>query len=169
MTIDELKQQINEAKWFANLGHFREEEGKIAIRTLAAWRSEATVADEYHERVAERMRWLPSQSSDEDPIHGSSLKDLAKKNGTGPELTKHSLEAYKLTLASLRPVPPHPLLKIGPHDFNPPARNAAAYAARMAASEIVTERQGFWCSMFKLFSEGYFPCGIMPDGQVVVF
>ena len=169
MTTDELTRYVQEAQWFANLGHFREREGMIAIRTMEAWRSQERIADEYHESIADGMQWLPSDSSAEDAIHGSSLKSLAKEKGTEGELLKQSLAAYKRTLTSLRSVPPNPLLIIGPHDFNLSARNACAYATRMAACEIVTERQGFWCSLVKVFAEGNYPCGIMPDGKVVVF
>lgn len=169
MTIDELKQIIQAANWFAALGNFQEREGMIALRTLEAWRSEDAVVDPFHEHVADQMQWLPVQSSELDPIHGDTLKRLAHQLGREDDLRKLSFDIYKQTLAALRDVPEKPLLRIGPHNFNLPARNAAAYAARMAASEICTDRQSFWCSLILVFGAGNWPCGIMPDKKIVVF
>ena len=169
MTLDELTEIIQGAQWFANLGRFHEQDGMIPIRTLEAWRSDDTVVDEYHESIALQMQWLENDKASEDSIHGATLKTLAREKGLEEELKARSLAFYKLTLISLRPIPSNPLLKCGPHDFNLPARSAAAYAARMATREIITQRQGFWCSVAQIFSAGNFPCGLLPDGKLVVF
>jgi hypothetical protein len=169
MTIEELKGHIRQADWFAKLGKFQEREGTLALRTLEAWRSADAAADEHHSYIAENMRWLPSQSSEADPIHGGSLKALAEETGRAEEVKRLSLEVYRLTLASLRTVAASPLLRAGPHDFNPAARNAASYTTRMAASEICLDRRGLWCSLVPVFGEGFWPCGIMPDGKIVVY
>jgi hypothetical protein len=169
MTIEELKRHIQQADWFVKLGKFQEREGMLALGTLEAWRSADAAADEHHRYIADNMRWLPSESSEADPIHGGSLKLLAEETGKAAELKTLSLDIYKLTLVSLRPVVASPLLRVGSHDFNPVARNSVAYTTRMAASEICVDRQGFWCSLVPLFSEGFFPCGLMPDGKLVVY
>ena len=170
MTLDELTAHISSARWFSNLGRFEGGGGFIAITTMEAWRSEDTIADAHHEQVAENMEWLPSVYSGEpDPIHGNSLKLLAKELGKEDEFKKCSLEAYKRALASMRSVAETPLLRAGPHNFNTLARSMAAYAARASASEITVSRQGFWCSLIPLYSSGNFPCGLMPDKTIVVF
>lgn len=170
MTLDELTAHISSARWFSNLGRFQGGDRFIAIRTMEAWRSDDITTDAYHEHVAENIEWFPSvYSGKPDPVHGGSLKLLAKELGKEDEFKKHSLEAYKLALASMRSVPETPLLRAGPHNFNIRARSMAAYAARAAASEITVSRQGFWCSLIPLYSSGNFPCGLMPDKTIVVF
>lgn len=169
MTVEQLKKYLANANWFARLGTFDGRAMQIAIRNLDAWRSANAVADQFHEHIAEQMHWLPTAVSELDPIHGHSLRQRAREQRVEEQFKQETLAIYKLTLVSLRHVAPTPLLKAGPHDFNPAARGAAAFAFRAAAAEIVTGGEDFWCSLVSLYSDGHWPCGLMADGKVVVF
>ena len=169
MTIEELEMLTNTANWFSKLGHFHPTEKTLALRTLEAWRTENIATDTYHEKIANEMEWLPSEPSQPDPIHGTHLREIAESLGLTTELKSLSLKAYKDTLISLRNIADQPLLKIGPHDLNNAAKKSAAYSARIAAMEICLNQPGLWCEIIKLFAQGYLPCGLMPNGKLVVF
>jgi hypothetical protein len=78
------------------------------------------------------------------------------------------MDAARVTYASMLPAHEPPQLKIGPVDFSNAARGAAVYAMRMAASEIVTEREGFWTALVPLYAEGFWPYGRLSSGDVAV-
>ncbi|MBN9417259.1 MAG: hypothetical protein J0I12_17570 [Candidatus Eremiobacteraeota bacterium] len=151
-----MRESIESAAWFSRLGEFAGEPGRLAIRSLEVWADEEAVSDRHHRGVAEEMEWLPAQAQDPDPIR--------------PELTDSdvALGFYKQALAALRSLNAKPLLKVGKHDFQHVAVGAAAYACRRAAVEVEAEEPGFWCGLVGLYAAGFWPCGVLPDGTVVV-
>jgi hypothetical protein len=169
MTIQSLEEYVKRACWFSNLGNFQDCANMIAIKTIEAWTTEDTTVDPRHEYIADNMQWLPSDSSEEDPIHQPPLRLVAETLGKSDELRRLSLELDKQTLSALRNVPDNPLLVTGPHNLNGSARKSACYAFRLAAAEVVVGEQGFWCSLIPVFVAGNLPCGLMPDGKIVVF
>jgi len=158
MTLEELRGQIESARWFANLGGYVAGDGQLALQNLRAWASEDEILDRYHEKIAEQMEWLPAQSQDSDPIHGDRL-----------EQGEEGLAFYKLALNSLRSLAEIPALQVGPHRFQHVAVGAAGYACRRAAVEICAGQPGFWCGLVPLYATGQWPCGLLPDKTLVVF
>ena len=159
MQLEELKSCLRDARWFSRVGECQEREGVLRLPSL-----ESAFTDDRD------WEWLPTDARTEDPIHGDSLRSLADSLGLGLGRRESVTEVYQLTLESLRKVgQSHPSFRVGPHDMLPAAKGAAAYAARMAAAEVVVCRQGFWCSLIPLYVEGYYPCGYTEQGRVVVF
>ena len=159
MRLEELRSCLKDARWFSRVGEFRERGGVLRLASLEGAFTDGRV-----------WEWLPTDASAEDPIHGDSLRSLADSLGVGLERRGTAVEVYRLALESLRKVgQSHPSFRVGPHDMLPAAKGAAAYAARMAATEIVVSRHGFWCSLIPLYVEGYYPCGYTEQGRVVVF
>jgi hypothetical protein len=78
------------------------------------------------------------------------------------------MEAYKLAMKSLREFEKE-RLKSGPNDFSEVAKGAALYCVRMAAMESLTDKPGFWTELMYFYSEGYWPCGLLGDGALVVY
>ena len=95
MTLDQLRGEIDSARWFTNLGGYQPSSGQLALSGLKAWAGQDEILDRYHEKIAEQMEWLPAQSQDPDPIHGDRL-------GQGEDAQQQALAFYKLTLGSLR-------------------------------------------------------------------
>ena len=158
MTIEQLAATIDEAQWFSRLGQYAPDAGQLAIQSLQAWADEESRCDRHHQKIAEAMEWLPAQAQDPDPIHGDRLPTHDQ-----------GLLIYKQALTSLRPLAANPLLKVGPHDFQHVAHGAAAYACRRAALEICAQQPGFWCALVPLYASGHWPCGLLPDQNLVVF
>jgi hypothetical protein len=159
MQLEELKSYLKHARWFLRVGEGQERENVLCLPSL-----ESAFTDDRD------WEWLPTDASAEDPIYGDSLRLLADSLCKQLEYTAVMREVYKLTLESLHKVGvSHPSFKVGPHDMLPAAKGAAAYAARMAATEIVVSRQGFWCNLIPLYVEGLYPCGYTRQGHVVVF
>ena len=169
MKIEELEEAINQINWFSKLGEFSEVNGFIPIKTLSTWQSETAVVDEYHEKIADEMTWLPSVLDMPDPFHQQSLKDLAEKQDKLKIFKENTVNIYKITLKNFRTFQEISALKTGSHNFNPVAKGAALYAFRMAAGEIVLEMENYWCSLVPIYCGGNFPCGILPDRRIVVF
>jgi hypothetical protein len=157
MTLDELKQLVQEAQWFSKLGSFPGGEGQRVIRDLA----EPEEPDDWD--------WLPTTQTQTDPIHVVPLKQVAAAQGKAQDLHRHQMEVYRLALTSLRQVPDnHPPLCIGASNLAPAAKGAALFAIRMAVAEIITGAQGFWCALIPLYVGGYWPCGLDDEQRVVV-
>jgi hypothetical protein len=156
MTFDELNVLIKETMWFSRLGEPDVDKAYIRISTLAPG------------KIADQMEWLPSSRDQDDPIHGRSLEQRAEALGKKQEFAKQSLEMYKTTLTALRKFEGHPALKVGPHDFTEAARGAALFAVRRAAYEILLGEPRFWCRLMKIYHAGHWPCGLLPDKQIVV-
>ncbi len=167
MTLDELIALIKETDWFSRLGDPDVENVYIRISTLAPWANEPT-GDEELERTADQMEWLPSSRDQDDPIRGRSLEQRAEVLGKKEEFSRQSLEIYKTTLATLRKFQGHPALKVGPHDFTEAARGAALFAARRSAYEVLVGQPDFWCRLMNIYHAGHWPCGILPNKQIVV-
>jgi len=174
MTLEELETLIRETHWFSHLGRPIDPASyEIPIEHLPnmeGWkRVTGILAYEPVPEIIERgMEWLPSQRDMDDPIHGKSLEEWCEELGKKEEYSRRSLDIYKKALASLRSFEGHPALKVGPHDFTETARGAALFACRRAAYEILLGDCGFWCSSMSLYGEGRWPCGILPNGAVVV-
>lgn len=112
------------------------------------------------------MDWLPSSRDQPDPVHGESLMRLLKAG----EISYHQevMTNYKLALHALRAVPDRSICS-GPHDFTPAAIGAALYCVRMASLEMLAGRSGFWLAALEIYRAGHWPCGLLPDGTLVVY
>ena len=171
MNLEELRRTIESARWFSMLGQFTPHNDFVRIGNLQAWASAAPgrPQDSEQDAIADDMEWLPSTQSQEDPIHGSALIQLARKLRVEDPLKRARTEFYKTTLDSLGQQMTHsPLLTVGAHDFSDAAKGSALFAVRMAVTEILTGREGFWCSLIPLYQAGFWPCGRLTSGRVVV-
>jgi hypothetical protein len=168
-TVENLRDEIAQIPWFQRLGEPLDESGIATLVNLEPWASAANADEDGATRaLADAMDWLPTTRDQADPVHGGSLEEKAKSLARVEDLRRESLEIYKRTLASLRRMKPHPLLRVGPHDFSHAAKGAATFAARRAVGEIIVEEPGFWCSVMALYVRGHWPCGILPDKTIVV-
>lgn len=167
MTLIELKSMINDTSWFKRLAVHEDGELLFQIASLKPWAGERT-DDERFERIADLMDWLPSSREQDDPIHGRSLDELAEKIGVRKEISQKCAEIFKEALIGLGKFQGHPILRVGPHDFAGAAKGAALYACRRATYEVFLDQTGFWCRVMHLYHIGHWPCGIMPNGRVVV-
>ena len=157
MTLTDLRTHVQNAQWFSKLGTFTETEDAVAIRSL----EEPDTPDEWD--------WLPTTPDQPDPIHSQSFNETALSQGVPEELAATRKELTKIAVSSLRRANlDHPLFRVGPSNVAPAARGAALYAVRMAASEVLTGREGFWCSVIPLYEQGFWPCGLDDQGRVVV-
>jgi hypothetical protein len=69
----------------------------------------------------------------------------------------------------MRHYPSVEALKRDEQDFNEVARQGAVYAARMAATEILTlRRPEFWFTALLVYHSGNWPFGFYPDGRLIV-
>ncbi|WP_349281053.1 hypothetical protein [Polaromonas hydrogenivorans] len=155
MTINELEDTITSANWFSHLGEFRSRADTVSL---------VSITDD------ERWDWLPTSRDQEDPIHGDGLRVLIDQNGKGAERREAELRALKAALKSIRSIETRVARLVeGPHDYNIAAQSAAQFAARMAAREIIAEKCGFWCSVVKLYSSGFWPCGLTEEGKLIIY
>lgn len=178
MKLDALKQLIESAGWFANLGKASAATGRLPI-TDSEWqqfinlsmRAEFGLSHDINvveKGPFEEMIWLPTSNEEPDPVHGLGLEEAAHRLNRVDEFKTARIDVYRLVLASQRKVPELLLLKVGNTDLNISARMAGRYACRMAASEIVVDQVGFWCDTVQLFHEGHWPLGLLPSGEIVV-
>jgi hypothetical protein len=179
MLLDELLFLVQMTPWFSNLGRATAQQGLIPITDLGQWQRfiEALTSAEFglpHDATAfemppfAQMSWLPSAHDEADPIHGDSLIEIARAQGREPEFKIARLEIFKAAAASQRGAFDQRILKVEASDLNEVARSAGKYACRMAASEIVVGRVGFWCRLIRVYREGNWPMGLLPSGDVVV-
>lgn len=168
MNIDEIISDLNRVKWFSKVGKYHERGGEQSIRSLSAWDNInfAMGVDPHHANIAEKMDWLPSSRDGQDPFYGESLYNAIRD--ASPESKNVIMEVYRLTLVSLRNIDKSKL-NSGHNDFSEAAVGAALYCSRMAAAEVVVTQSGVWCDLFNLYIEGYWPCGRMPNGEIVVY
>lgn len=168
MKIDDVKTIVINANWFSSLGLYPAQQGKVRINDLHAWDSNAFSAsvDPEHARISEMMDWLPTTKDQEDPIYGTFLLDEFKK--VTPESRLQVMDLYKEALKSLRHVSREKLVS-GSNDFTEAAIGAALYCSRMAAIEVAIGKQEIWCHLLGLYGEGHWPCGRMPNGDIVVY
>ena len=154
-TLPQLLDCLKNAAWFTQLGRFTTTARAIPLDQL-----ESNIVSV----------WLPSSRDERDPIHSESLLNLAVQLGREDERKRAELNAASATIRSLRLIDDrHPRLVDGPHDFTPAAKNAAQFAARMAAREIVVAEYGFWCDAVELYQQGHWPCGLTMDGALIVY
>lgn len=163
MTVTELQHTLETARWFNALGSYQPDASSIGLPDLSAWEADSPCTDPHLESLAQRMTWLPSESSQPDPFAPANAPALDAGQ------RKQVLESYKVALRSLRGAESD-YLHVGPHDFTPAATGAAAYAARHAAQELFRNdgKPGPWCKIVELYARGFWPCGLLPDGRLVV-
>jgi hypothetical protein len=167
MTLEELSDLVAEATWFSKLGEPDVGADYVRIPTLTPWANQHT-GDVAFEQIADQMDWLPSSRDQADPIHGRSLEQRSEALGKKKEFSQKSLEVYKTALTALRRFEGHPALKVGPHDFTEAARGAALFAVSRAAYEALLGEPEFWCQLMNVYRAGHWPCGILPNKQIVV-
>ena len=167
MKYDELIDQLNTINWFSKVGQFDGGERKIAIPDLTAWDSPefSPNLDKNIAYIASNMDWLPTTRDQDDLINGDALKKALHSVPDGKNLV---MSAYKLALKSLREFDKEKF-KSGPNDFSEAAKGAALYCVRMTAMESLIGKPGFWSELFNFYSEGYWPCGMLDDGVLVIY
>lgn len=167
LNLDELQSLIRRSEWFTRLGEPLAARGYVHLSNLNAW-AEGLPENSDNELIASQMEWLPSARDQPDPFAVEGAR-LAETDSTlHAEVGRAVLDTYKLALASLRSFQSHPALIVGPHDFSEAARGAACYAARQAALEVLRNHPRTWCSIMRLYHAGHWPCGLIPDGRIVV-
>lgn len=172
MTLDDLRSLILTTSWFSRVGEpdYEGQTDYVRLSNMDDWKNVTGLLpnEPVPQMIEEGMDWLPTQRDQDDPIHGRSLEQRAETLGKKQEFAQQSLEVYKTTRAALRKYEGHPALKVGPHDFTETARGAAIFAVRRAAYEILLGEPGFWCRVMEIYFAGHWPCGILPNKQIVV-
>ena len=168
MNIDFIIFKIAEANWFSVVGTFRDKKGMQSITSLAAWDSDifSENLNARDTRIAAQMDWLPSSKNQIDPFYGDLL--IEKWNEVKPDFEDKVMEIYKKTLYSLRAADISKLTS-GPHNYFEVAKGSALYCSRMAAIEIAIDHPSIWNELIDLYIEGYWPCGLLPNGDIVVY
>lgn len=168
MNIDFIIFKIAEANWFSAVGTFRDKKGMQSITSLAAWDSDifSENLNARDTRIAAQMDWLPSSKNQIDPFYGDLL--IEKWNEVKPDFEDKVMEIYKKTLYSLRAADISKLIS-GPHNYFEVAKGSALYCSRMAAIEIAIDHPSIWNELIDLYIEGYWPCGLLPNGDIVVY
>ncbi|SJN58283.1 hypothetical protein VR7878_02755 [Vibrio ruber DSM 16370] len=168
MTYDELIEKLMNMNWFSNVGQFsRVDESKISLPNFSAWDS-ATFSPDLDEKlasIAANMDWLPTTRDQIDPVNGNKLKNELKNIPNGKEMV---MDAYKLAMKSLRNFDKSKF-KSGSNDFSEAAKGSALYCVRMAAIESLICQPGFWSELLDLYSDGYWPCGVLHNKIIVVY
>lgn len=164
MTREELRSLLEDTDWFANLGSAPEGRGFVVLRGLEPWAGEepTTISDE---QIADSMSWLPSSREMPDPLGDSLQGPLSRSDESARGFP---MEAYRLAINGLRGCEDGPRFRLGPHDFSGAAKGAALYATRAAATEVAVGQTGRWCEVLHIYADGFWPCGLMSDGRVVV-
>lgn len=149
--------RIDRIPWFAKLGE-SSDKSNVEVESLDYWRSsDSTSGNRELDGVLSSMKWLPSSRDEVDPFVKTSV--TADRVAAG-------MAAYRIVLKALRNFD-SPLLKVGPHDFNEAAKQAAAYAARAVARNY--DRASSWERVLCVYEAGHWPLGFLPDGRLVVF
>lgn len=151
MTLSELEDGLRSAQLFSACGQFRSEPGAIRLQLAIDW------------------DWLPTSRDQPDPIHGLKQLDQLDAAGLGPERRAAELSLVKAVLAGQRSVKNYPVLIEGPDDYAQAALAGAQFAARMAARELLLEQPGFWVKVVTLYIAGFWPCGILPNQDLVIY
>jgi hypothetical protein len=137
--MDELHELIDTAQWFTRIGLPCDG----CVLATDAW------------------DWLPTSRGQPDPMHIDTL--VARD-------TDAELAAVKRLLVSLRRASDSVASLVdGPHDYSKAATGAAEFAVRMAAREIGNDVPGFWCNVVRIFSGGWWPCGLADSKALVVW
>lgn len=155
MTIDELASLIRDTKLFTSVGTCRSDDHAAAY---------GDVLDDA------KWDWLPTTHDQADPIHGDSLIKIADELGIEELRRQTEMKLAKFCMTLLQATQEkHPGLVNGPHNLTPAAKGGAVFATRMAAREIVTDKQGMWCRILQYYAAGHWPCGRYPAGRLVVY
>jgi hypothetical protein len=164
--MNKITEAIHTAKWFSALGMYVPQTGQKALRSLVAWDNDVFLPDvaKADARIAEEMIWLPSSRDETDPIHGTSLQQTGRTEAQQEELAL----TYSLALRSLRGVSDK-LICSGPHDFTQAAVGSALYCVRMSVFEMQNGCEGFWLDALLIYQKGNWPCGRLPDGELIVY
>lgn len=166
--MEELFFKLSKIKWFSASGNFHEVVGRKPIRNLAAWDNDvfSKSIDAYHADIAAKMDWLPTSKDQVDPFNEDQLRNRLKEKGG--EASGKVLEFCKIAMKSLRNVDRSKFIS-GPHDYSEAAIGGALYCSRMAVIEVVLEQPAIWNEIFDLYYVGYWPCGLLPGGDIVVY
>lgn len=179
MSLDKLVDEIKSVPWFTNIGNAVPSSFSTPILDLGKWRQFTAALTQVEfglphdtailsEEPFSQLEWLPTANSDLDPIHGNSLAVIAQRAGLERGLTSAKLSAYKAARASQHHIQGDPNLSIGATNLMEAACSGGRYASRMAAAETFLGQDGFWCKVLKLYKQGNWPFGLLPDGKVVV-
>lgn len=176
MTFRELEDQIATIPWFSKIGEPLADSETLMLRFLSDppsrdWDSSAMALYQHEpfREVSLDWDWLPTSRDDRDPVHGDSLLQRAKELGCDTERRTAEMAASQVVLNGLRSLPrPHPKLRIGRNNLTESARGGAMFAVRMAVRELITDSNGFWCSVIPVYVSGRWPCGITTGGKLVV-
>lgn len=168
MTIEHIQQLTAQAQWFTALGTFQQQADRLPIQHLLAWDESIfnSSIDDNHADIANAMDWLPSSGDQPDPFYANQL--ILEFQQQEAEARSHVMQIYKVAMSGLRHVD-HPLLHTSKHHFVEAAKGAALYCVRMAAIEAACGKPDIWGELLKLYAAGYWPCGVMPTGEIVVF
>ncbi|QWP78950.1 hypothetical protein J5226_11410 [Lysobacter sp. K5869] len=168
MNIEEIALKISAIRWFSNSGSFPGKAGMQPIGDLAAWDSSVFAAgiDTRHAKIAADMDWLPTNRDQDDPFNGNLLLDALRD--ADPQIQSLVMDIYKQTMESLRVMKASKLTS-GANDFSEAARGSALYCSRMATIEAATGKPATWCDLLEIYSAGYWPCGLLPNGDIVVY
>lgn len=165
--FEHLIKQIETTSWFSNSGSYRSSGSTIGIPSLSAWDNSAFEESLSAEmkKIASSMDWLPSSRDQKDPFYGQELtQKIAAIEGGKTKV----MAAYKAASKKLSNYDKSKFVS-GPHDYSNAAKNAALYCVRMAAIECLSDSQGIWVEIFKVYAQGYWPCGLLPDNKLVVY
>lgn len=138
------------------------------ISGLAAWDSPVFPAstDTRHAEIAADMDWLPTNLDQDDPFNGNLLLDALQDAGAQTQALV--MDVYKQTMKSLRTMNTSKLIS-GANDFSEAARGSALYCSRMAAIEAAIGKPAIWCTLLEIYVAGHWPCGRLPDGDIVIY
>lgn len=140
MNTNELIQDIEKIDWLSNSSHISK-----VLKSEQSW------------------DWLPTSRDQEDPFND------CEKTSDNDEVRKEVNKVYKATLRSLRKIGyQQPQLIDGPHNYTESFKGAALFACRRAAKEYLIGANGKWTEILTLYKNGYWPCGLKTDGEIVV-
>lgn len=179
MDLDTLKNLIQTTSWFSALGQaYPQKEGVISVngdqwRPFIAALTGAEFGLPHNIMALEAFPfadfdWLPTNIYESDPFREEMLIVKGRWEEVESTYKAARLEIFKLAQVALRSATEHPLLKVGPANMAGSAREAALFACRTAAAELVLGRPDFWCDLVLLYHAGHWPFGTMKSGEVVV-
>jgi hypothetical protein len=139
MGASQILDAIASAQWFTRLGEAEVSHFVVPIKDLSGWREFLSSAEAREFGVDHpgrpgfpysAMSWLPTSSSETDPIHGTTLATVARDRGLEPEFVAAKLAAFSAATQSQRSCGEIPALKCGGTDLSA----AALSGARMRAA-----------------------------------
>ncbi len=164
-SVEALQQAIEDASWFESLGSFQSQGLGIPV-SPSAWRALSAESLEAEFRVSARgaegqlpefSEWLPTSVHQPDPVRGPELAELEASAESAVNVRELRLAITRVAARSLSRMHPHELLSVGPVDYWVPARAAATFACRSAATEIAFNSPRFWAALIPIYSSGHWP------------